>query len=63
MTAIRLRLILIAAACAGLWLGIGEARAGGLEVAPIGVDFNAGQMAQIITVTNRADAPATQTQT
>ncbi|MDR6292115.1 fimbrial chaperone protein [Inquilinus ginsengisoli] len=59
MTAIRLRLILIAAACAGLWLGIGEARAGGLEVAPIGVDFNAGQMAQIITVTNRADAPAT----
>jgi len=59
MTAVRQRLILIAAACAGLWLGTGSARAGGLEVAPIGVDFNAGQMAQIITVTNRADAPST----
>jgi fimbrial chaperone protein len=59
MTAIRLRLILIAAAFAALCPGIGDARAGGLEVAPLGVDFNAGQMAQTLTVTNRADTPAT----
>ena len=59
MRAIRLRLILIAAAFAALCTGIGDVRAGGLEVAPLGLDFNAGQMAQIITISNRADAAST----
>jgi fimbrial chaperone protein len=59
MTAMRRRLALVAAAWAALCLGSAAARAGGLEVAPIGVDFAAGQMAQTITVANRATAPAT----
>lgn len=53
------RLVLIAAAWAVLCLGSPAARAGGLEVAPLGVDFAAGQMAQTITVANRATAPVT----
>ena len=59
MTAMRGRLVLIAAAWAALCLGIGGARAGGLEVAPLGVDFAGGQMAQTITVANRATTAAT----
>jgi len=59
MTAMRRRLALVAASWAALCLGGTAARAGGLEVAPIGVDFAAGQMAQTITVANRATAPAT----
>lgn len=59
MTVMRGRLVLIAAALAALCFGAGGARAGGLEVAPLGVDFPAGQMAQTITVANRATAPAT----
>ena len=59
MTAMRRRLALVAAAWAALCLGGMAARAGGLEVAPIGVDFAAGQMAQTITVANRSTAPAT----
>jgi fimbrial chaperone protein len=59
MTAMRGRLVRIAAALAALCLGAGGARAGGLEVAPLGVDFAPGQMAQTITVANRATAPAT----
>lgn len=57
MTATRRRLALIAVAA--LCLGAGGARAGGLEVAPLGVDFAAGQMAQTLTVANRATTPAT----
>jgi len=59
MTAMRRCLALVAAVLAASCLGAPGARAGGLEVAPIGVDFAAGQMAQTITVTNRATAPAT----
>jgi len=59
MTAMRRRLVLAASALAALCLGSVAARAGGLEVAPLGVDFAAGQMAQTITVANRATAPAT----
>ena len=59
MTAMRRRLALVAAAWAMLCLGSPAARAGGLEVAPLGVDFAGGQMAQTITVANRATTTAT----
>lgn len=59
MTAMRRRLALVAAAWAALCLGAGGAQAGGIEVAPLGVDFAAGQMAQTITVANRATTTAT----
>lgn len=59
MTAMGGRLVLIAAAWVALCLGAGSARAGGLEVAPLGVDFAGGQMAQTITVANRATTTAT----
>lgn len=59
MTAMLRCLPLIAAAWAVLCLGGAAARAGGLEVAPLGVDFAPGQMAQTITVANRATAPTT----
>jgi len=50
---------LIAAAWAALCFGSAAAWAGGLEVAPLGVDFAPGQMAQTITVANRATAATT----
>jgi fimbrial chaperone protein len=57
---IRWRLLPMAAGCTGLSLvAVGGAQAGGLEVAPIGLDFAVGQMAHTLTVTNQSDAQAT----